>query len=144
MKRFLTLACLVFVTAATAQSAELAGIYMLKKEVENGVMQHKMVLDEEGTFLFSSFFSPHDREGKMLEIKSMYGSGKWRTTGNQVIFVVDRAEDFDEDRILDFSSTRARIQELRPGDTDGKPGPTQLVFIDSNIGWIKGLILSRQ
>ncbi len=143
MKNFLILFFLAFLSTTRAQTKDFQGIYILKKDAENGVIQHKMSLHEEGTFLFSSFFSPDDSDGKMLEIKSMYGSGKWRVNGNQLFFVVDKEEDFDEDRILDFSKTRARIQEPAPGSTDGNIGTAQLVFFDSDIFWIKGLKLNK-
>ena len=143
MKNLLILFLLAFITTSKAQTKDFYGIYILKEEAENGVTQHKMALHEEGTFLFSTFFSPEDSDGKMLEIKSMYGGGKWRTNGNQLFFVVDREEDFDEDRILDFSKTRARIQKAAPGNTNGETGPDQLVFFDSDIFWIKGLILNK-
>ena len=144
MRPILILFFLVFSQTIAAQADEFVGIYLFKEEAENGIIQHKMVLDEEGTFLFSSFFSPNDIEGKMLEIKSMYGSGKWRINGNQVFFVVDKVADFDEDRILDFSNTRARFQESTPDSTNGETGPMQLVFFDSNITWVKGLRLLKQ
>ncbi|MBT8211042.1 MAG: hypothetical protein KJP14_11000 [Eudoraea sp.] len=143
MKSLLILLFLVSITAIQAQTSDFVGIYILKEDAENGVAQHKMALHEEGTFLFSTFFSPEDTDGKMLEIKSMYGSGKWRVNGNQVFFVVDKEEDFDEDRILDFSKTRARIQQPAPGNTNGETGPDQLVFFDSDIFWIKGLKLNK-
>ena len=142
MKSVLILFFLFFTTANQAQISDYVGIYILKEEAENGVVQHKMALDEEGTFLFSSFFSPNDSDGKMLEIKSMYGSGKWRVNGNELFFVVDKEEDFDKDRILDFSKTRARMQKP-PKGTDGETGSAQLVFFDSDIFWIKGLILNK-
>lgn len=144
MKKILILFFLVCTVSGIAQSKDFIGIYLLKEEAENGIIQHKMTLHEEGTFLFSTFFSPDDADGKMLEIKSMYGSGKWRVNGNQLFFVVDKEEDFDEDRILDFSKTRARIQQPPPQGTDGKTGTTQLVFFDSNISWVKGLKLNKQ
>ncbi len=144
MKTFLLLPLFLFPVLVMPQAQDVMGIYLLRVEKENGVIQHKMALHEEGTFLFSTYFSPNNPEGKTLEITSMYGSGKWRTNGNQLFFVVDREEDFDADRILDFSKTRARIQQLAPGTINGENGTPQLVFFDSNIFWVKGLILDKQ
>lgn len=144
MKNVLLLGFMIFGLAGQAQTRDFMGIYLLREEVENGVIQHKMALHEEGTFLFSTFFSPDNRDGKILEIKSMYGSGKWRVNGDQIFFVVDPEEDFDEDRILDFSKTRARIQKPSPGNTNGDTDRTQLIFFDSNITWVKGLKLNRE
>lgn len=144
MRHFLILFFLILFRPIAAQTDEFAGIYILKEEADNGIIQHKMVLHEEGTFLFSSFFSPNEIEGKMLEIKSMYGSGKWNNNGNQISFVVNKEEDFDEDRILDFSNTLARIQESAPGSTNGESGSMELFFFESNISWVKELKLNRQ
>ncbi|MBT8321651.1 MAG: hypothetical protein KJO90_08305 [Eudoraea sp.] len=135
---------LVFLTSINAQSEDFIGIYIHKKEAENGVIQHKMVLDEEGSFLFSAFFSPIDREGKMLEIKSDYGSGNWRANGDQIFFIVDKDKDFDAERTLDFSNTRARIQQPIPSNPEGNSEPVLLVFFDSDISWLKGLKLPKQ
>ena len=143
MKNLLILFLVLSITTAKAQTKDFIGIYMLKEDTENGVIQHKMALHEEGTFLFSTFFSPSDSADKMLEIKSMYGSGKWRANGNQVFFVVDKEEDFDEDRVLDFSKTRARIQKPVPDSTNGENRSDQLVFFDSDIFWVKGLKLNK-
>ncbi|MCE2611801.1 hypothetical protein LVD13_02375 [Flavobacteriaceae bacterium D16] len=144
MKNLLLLVYLVSLTTIQAQSDEFVGIYILKKEADNGVTQHKMVLDEEGSFLFSAFFSPKDRDGKMLEIKSDYGSGKWRVNRDQVFFTVDKDKDFDTERTLDFSRTRARIQKPSILNSNGKTKPVMLVFFDSDILWVKGLKLAKQ
>jgi len=129
MKNLLILFLLAFITTSKAQTKDFYGIYILKEEAENGVTQHKMALHEEGTFLFSTFFSPEDSDGKMLEIKSMYGSGKWRTNGNQLFFVVDKEEDFDEDRILDFSKPERGYRKLLPETPMGKPVPINWSFL---------------
>jgi len=144
MKNLLLLVYLVSLTTIQAQSDEFIGIYILKKEAENGVTQHKMVLDEEGTFLFSTFFSPNDKDGKMLAIKSDYGSGEWRANGDQVFFIVDKDKDFDAERTLDFSRTRARLQKPSIPNSKGKTKPETLVFFDSDIFWVKGLKLAKQ
>ena len=144
MKNLLILFFLTGTVSVIAQTSDFIGIYLLKVDEENGVIQHKMVLNEEGTFLFSTYFSPDNPEGKMLEITHMYGSGKWRTNGKQLFFIVDKEEDIDEDRILDFSKTRARIQQPSPGKPDGEKAREELVFFDSNIFWVKGLKLIKQ
>jgi hypothetical protein len=136
--------CLVFLTSIHAQNYEFVGIYIHKTEAENGTIQHKMVLDEAGTFLFSSFFSPTERDGKMLAIKSDYGSGKWRVNGDQVFFLVDRNQDFDTDRTLDFSKTRARLEKPSHQNSNVKKESVLLVFFDSDIHWLKGHRLIKQ
>ena len=144
MRRFLILFFTTISGTITAQADAFIGIYIYQEEAETGLLQHKMVLDEEGTFLFSSFFSPKDIDGKMLEIQSDYGSGKWRANGNQLFFLVDPVKDFDEERTLDFSKTRARLEKPPPINPKGEKGPVQLVFFDSDISWVKGLKLPKQ
>ena len=144
MRPFLILFFFAISGTITAQSDEFFGIYIFQEEAETGVLQHKMVLDEEGTFLFSTFFSPKDVEGKMMEIQSDYGSGKWRANSDQLFFLVDRKMDFDEDRTLDFSKTRARLEKPSPSNPKGDKEPMLLVFFDSDIPWVKGLKLQKQ
>ncbi|MDX1315259.1 MAG: hypothetical protein R3356_07130 [Eudoraea sp.] len=144
MRSLLVLFFLNFLVNSTAQTEEFIGIYIFKADAENAVIQHKMVLEEEGKFLFSTFFSPKDRDGKMMEIRSDYGSGQWRANGDQVFFQVDSDSDFDKDRTLDFSNTRARLEKPSPRNLKGEKGPILLVFFDSDIPWVKGLRLPKQ
>ena len=144
MKIILTVLCLVFATSLGAQNPDYAGIYIFKADAENGVIQHKMVLEEEGNFLFNAFFSPKDKEGKMRQIRSDYGSGTWHVNDEQLFFKVDKNEDFDKDRTLDFSNTRARLEKPSPRNLKGAKIPVNLVFFDSDIPWVKGLRLPKQ
>lgn len=144
MKNLVSLLILFFAASVEAQNPDFAGIYIFKVDAENGVIQHKMVLEEEGSFLFSAFFSPKDREGKMRQIKSDYGSGDWHTKGDQLLFTVNKNEDFDKDRTLDFSNTRARLEKPSPSNLKGAKSQIDLVFFDSDIPWVKGLRLPKQ
>ena len=144
MKPFLILSFILISNSIAAQADEFIGIYIFKADAENAVVQHKMVLEEEGRFLFSTFFSPKDRDGKMREIRSDYGSGQWRANGNQVFFLVNKSEDFDKDRTLDFSNTRARLEKPSARNLKGEKDPVLLIFFDSDIPWVKGLRLPKQ
>ena len=74
----------------------------------------------------------------------MYGSGKWRNNGSEILFVVDRKEDFDKDRILDFSNTRARLEKPSLSNLKEAKSPIDLVFFYSDIPWVKGLRLPKR
>lgn len=137
MKIIAALLFLISSTALFSQSEAVFGDYLLKLgNTENHLIEYKLTLDQEGTFLFHSY--TNIKNAVPAEVNK-YGKGKWTATANVVTFFSNKEKDFDEKYTLDFNNTKARFMSKHPRDKTDRIIKTRLHFLESDIFWIKGL-----
>lgn len=127
----------------SAQVNEYVGTYEKNSIVADGSFELKrsMTLNADGTFVFHSF--RRDDKGVPPET-NRWGKGNWAAIKNQIHFSANKAIDIDEKNSLNFSETKARYKTKSPRDISGKDIKTSLIFYDSEIFWVKGMVLFKK
>lgn len=136
LKKVFTILFLISNLTLFSQSDEQFGEYYLKLEGEKHLIEYRLILNQDGTFIFHSYTN---HEAGIPPIIQKYGKGKWSVDGEVISFFSDREKDFDEKYTLDLSNSRARFVTKPSRDKTDRIIKTRLKFFESEIFWIKGL-----
>ena len=135
MKLIITTFFLIFNLTLFAQSNQFAGDYIRTLTAEeNNVIEYKLTLHQDGTFLFHSYSKIN---GGMPPEVNKYGKGKWSAKDNLITFSTDKKQDLDEKYTLDFNNSIARFVAKNPRDKSDKVVKTRLAFVESKISWMQ-------
>lgn len=140
MKKLFTIIFLISAVASFSQSAELIGEYFLDFGEDNHRVEHKLILNREGTFTFHSYSNVH---AGLPQIVHQYGRGNWSLDKKVVYFFTNQEKDIDEKYTLDFGGSKARFITKPARDKTDRIVQTRLQFFDSGIFWVKRLELFR-
>jgi len=135
MKHILLLLFITLNFSLSAQTEDYSGTYIFYvKAVKGEIIDYKLQLNSDSTFLFSSYVNNNTNE--------YYKNGKetWNVENKIILFTTETA-DLDENHTLNFTGTTARIIKKSPRDTSDKVVPTALQFYKSEIPWIANLKL---
>ncbi|MDR7211927.1 hypothetical protein [Flavobacterium piscis] len=120
-----------------AQSNQFVGDYnrTLGEEGKH-IIEYKLTLNQDGTFLFYSYSKI---KGGIPPEVNKYGKGKWSTKDNLITFSSNKQEDFDAKYTLNFNNSTARFVTKNPRDKSDKIVKTKLIFLESEIFWLRKL-----
>lgn len=139
MKQLLLFLLVTINFSLTAQTNEYSGTYNLHIEgKDKSILDYNLVLDEDHTFIFTSFQKLVDIRGE--QDKHNYGKGTWNVE-NKIIKFETETTDLDEKFTMNFSGSTARLIKKSPRYTSDKVVPTALQFYKSDIFWIANLKL---
>ncbi|MBF6640876.1 hypothetical protein IVB69_05250 [Flavobacterium sp. J49] len=138
MKRLLIILLLITSFSTIAQTEEdCSGSYYFLIEAKDGhILDYKMQLNPDKTFVYTSFNRVVDMRGNHDTTKK--GKGTWKVE-NKIIKFTTELKDLDQDHTLNFTGTTARIVKKSPRDTSDKVVPTALQFYKSEIRTIENL-----
>ncbi|MGB5437899.1 MAG: hypothetical protein WBM98_18545, partial [Maribacter sp.] len=119
-----------------SQSDELIGEYYLKLGDKKHLIEYKLNLNQDGTFIFHSYTN---HATGIPPIVNNYGKGKWSSEGKVISFFSDKEKDFDEIHTLDFNNSKARFISKPSRDKTDRIIKTRIKFYESEIFWIEGL-----
>jgi len=137
MKQLLLFLFLTLNFSPTAQTEDYKGTYVFLIEGKDGnILDYKMQLNQDNTFLFTSFNRVVDMRGNHDTHKS--GKGTWKLE-NKIIKFTTEPNDLDKEHTLNFTGTTARVMKKSSRDTSVKVVPTALQFYKSEISTIANL-----
>lgn len=139
--RTIVLICIVlaFGLSAYPQAADIFGEYSIEKGDERHHIAYKLALYPDGTFHFNAITTTAKPPQEV--VKS--AKGTWRAEGHLVTFFSEDDNSTSYDAMLDFNGTRARFITKPLRDKTDRVIPTRLRFFESNIFWIKGLVIPK-
>jgi hypothetical protein len=141
MKAIFTIMILISNLVSFPQSNKVAGDYSLTIQTnENNVFEYNLTLSEDGTF--SYHYHSKIIQGIPPEVNK-YAKGKWTEKNNVISFSCDKQKDLDEKNTLDFTNTKARFVTKSPRDKTDKIIKTKLMFLESEIFWMKRIDLFK-
>ncbi|MFT4697379.1 MAG: hypothetical protein ACI9SJ_000500 [Flavobacteriaceae bacterium] len=140
MKTIFILLFLTFNLPLLAQSEKYIGNYEIRFDTKNAVIEYKLKLNPDGTFLFHSY-SNHIM--KLSPEEHIYGRGTWSSKKKTLSFYTNKENDFDETYTIDLINSKARFISKSPRDKSDREIKIALKFFESEIPWIKGLDLYK-
>ena len=108
--------------------------YCALGEEEAHFIEYKLTLNLDGTFVFHSY--SNNKQGIPNEVNK-YGKGKWIVKDKIITFLSNKEKDFDEKYTLDFNNSKARFENKHPRDKTDRIVKTKMVFLESEIFWMK-------
>lgn len=140
MKQTITTLLLIFSLTIFAQSNKVTGDYNRILTIEGGdLFDYKLTLHQDGTFLFHYYSKI--KHGTPPEVNS-YGKGKWSIKDNLITFS-NQKEDFDKKYTLVLNNSKARFITKNPRDKTDQIVQTNLVFLESEIFWLKNIVVFK-
>ncbi|WP_284652085.1 hypothetical protein [Flavobacterium terrisoli] len=137
MKQLLLFLLVTLNFSLTAQTEDYSGTYVFLIEGKDGnILDYKMQLNPDGTFIFTSFQRVVDIRGNHDTHKN--SKGIWKVE-NKIIKFSSEPNDLDKDYPLNFNGTTARVIKKSPRDKSDKLVPTALQFYKSEISTIANL-----
>lgn len=134
MKHFIITLLLISGISLSAQSSQFAGDYARSLSNEQHIIEYKLTLNQDGTFLFHYY---RKLQGGTPPEENKYGKGKWSVKDNVITFSTNKNEDLDAKNTLDFTNSKARFITKNPRDKSDKVVKTKLQFLESEIPWMK-------
>jgi len=141
MRHVITILLLVLGPTSSTQVEKYAGVYEMRHEAQNALIEYRLSLNPDGSFLFQSY-SKHNRA--ITPVTDIYGKGKWSVKKDLILFSVDEENDIVQEYSLNFNETKARYKTKSPRDLSQSVVKTSLIFYDSNIFWVKGMELFKK
>ncbi len=140
MKHILSFLILIFSLSLSAQSIEHVGEYKLKLGEENHLIENKLILNQNGTFLFHHY----DKISNGIPPeRNSYGKGTWISKDKLMFFSTDENHIYESNE-LDFNNSKARFISKTPRNKLAKVVKTAIRFYESNIFWMTGITLIKQ
>ncbi len=140
MIRILSFLFLTICLSLSAQSIEHVGEYKLKLGEENHLIENKLILNQNGTFLFHHY----DKISNGIPPeRNSYGKGTWISKDKLMFFSTDENHIYESNE-LDFNNSKARFISKSPRDKSAKIVKTAIRFYESDIPWIIGRTLLKQ
>lgn len=135
------LICFVLlIVTATINAQDVAGVYQLNTVSNDFELKRTLTLNIDGTFEYYNF----RRVEKGIPPEThIYGKGVW-IIENKVINFTSEASDIDDKFTLDFTGTKARFISKSPRDKSDRVIETSIKFFESEVPWIKGMLLIKQ
>lgn len=135
MNKLFLLLLLTIGFSLSAQTEDYHGTYLFYVKANKGeIIDYKLQLNADQTFLFTSYVNNNTNE------YYKNGKGNWKVE-NKIIYFTSEKTDLDENHILNFTGSTARIFKKSIRDTSYKVVPTALQFYKSEIPWIANLKL---
>ena len=79
----------------------------------------------------------------MLKEENSYAKGTW-TSKNNYIYFHSTKSDFDNTYTLDFNNSKAVFKTKHPRDKSNRIITPHLIFLESNISWMKRLKMDKK
>ncbi len=140
MKHIISFLILIFSVSLSGQSKEHFGEYKLESGGENHLIENKLTLNQDGTFLFHHY--DNILNGIPPE-RNFYGKGTWTSNKRIIIFKVEDS-DVDASHVLNFNNSKARFDTKSPRDKSNSDIKTSIRFYESDIFWMTGRTLLKQ
>jgi hypothetical protein len=141
MKAIYATLILLFNLISFSQSNAVVGAYALSLPTkENDLFEYKLTLSQDGTFYFHYY--SNIKRGIPPEIHK-YGKGTWSEEKNVISFFADKQTAFDEKHTLDFTNSNARFVTKSPRDKTDKIIKTRILFLASDIFWMKSIAMLK-
>lgn len=129
MKQLIFGLLVCFVLTAHAQNQSLFGEYSLKHDLPEGLLEYKLKLNSDGSFVFRYYDKIYKRIQKE---RIQYAKGTWKSEKNLVYFFKHKS-DVNEAFELNFNNSKARFITKSPRDRSAKVVKTALLFYESDI-----------
>lgn len=141
MKSIGTILLLISGLTSFSQTDKVIGDYSLRLGTkENNVFEYDLTLAQDGTFTFH--YHSKIKNGIPPEVDK-YGKGKWELNKDIISFFCEKTVDFDQKNTMDFSNSKARFITKSPRDTSDRIIKTKLLFLESEISWMKKIELLK-
>jgi hypothetical protein len=124
-----------------AQSDKYVGDYEIRYDTKNAIIEYKLKLNSDGTFLFHSY-SNHFKATPPEQNK--YGKGNWKSEKKVLSFFTNKEQDFDETHTIDLNNSKARFISKSPRDKSDRIIKTALKFYESEVFWVKGMDIYKK
>ena len=142
MKKIIFPFLLLFTLYTKAQTEQIVGTYNIKSASSDGIIEWKLTLNHNKTF---SFYFNRDLKNQVISDPRDHQSGKGRwTTKNNYIYFHSQESDFDDTYTLDFNNSKAVFKTKHPRDKSKRVITPHLIFLETNIPWMKRLKMDKK
>jgi len=141
MKNFIFLFSLFISINSFAQTAKFIGEYKLSSsyKIDYDELKKTLTINSDNTFSFHYY---QNSKG-MLSEKNIYGKGTWTSKGNYIYFHTQES-DINDKYNLNFNNSKAVYKSKHPRDKSKRVIIPHLLFLETNIFWMKRVKLDKK